>query len=126
MTRLEAIAAREQAAPKGPWRTYPNPMRADGVFVAQVAKPTAYPGVTDISGLPVLMAVPEQAWGIHSQIEPAAGAFIAAARQDIPWLLARVQQLEAALRAMHNIVRDEYGEDAGVFAAFVALQEPDV
>src|SRR6476660_1212300 len=86
---LDAIKARVEAAPEGPWRTYPNPMRSDGVFVAQDRPPTFYHGTSQPT------AVPDGAWGLPCQVEPAVGEFIAHARTDTPALLAEIDRLKA-------------------------------
>jgi len=104
--QLAAIEAREQAAPVGPWRTYPNPMRSDGVFVGQDRPPTAYRGVMDASGAPIMTAVPDGAWSIRSQIEHAPGEFIAHACQDIPDLIAEVRRLQEELKRVSWEIRE--------------------
>lgn len=47
----------------GKWRTYPNPMRSDGVFVAQDKPAKPYPGYTDR-----FPAVPDEAAALHYQL----------------------------------------------------------
>jgi len=86
---LAAIKARVESTPEGPWRTYPNPMRSDGVFVAQDRPPTFYAGTIQPT------AVPDGAWGLNCQVEPAVGEFIASARTDVPALLAEIDRLKA-------------------------------
>lgn len=54
----------------GPWRTYPNPMRADGVFVGQDRPLEPYPGLSDMMGNPLYPATPKGAYSYPRQLPP--------------------------------------------------------
>ena len=88
--QLAAIRERCAAAPEGPWQTYPNPMRDDGVFVAQEG-----PLVQTGQGLegPHSSAVPK-GWSLGHQVPHATGEFIAHARADVPALLRWLEQAQ--------------------------------
>ena len=50
------------------WRTYPNPMRSDGVFVAEDKPIEPYPGVSRIGGSPIYPATPQTQHAIPFQL----------------------------------------------------------
>ena len=85
--RLSAIEAREQAATKGPWRpfwAYRDPHRLDrGTLIAATAP--GHQVRTDVGG---------------GTMPSADLDFIAAARSDIPYLLALARRQQAALTAL--------------------------
>jgi hypothetical protein len=83
--RLAEIEARANAATNGPWyadvtRYHRRPASEQEVVVA-----TDTMSIVRLSG----------SKGFHEEAMPDA-EFIAHARQDVPWLLARVRELEAA------------------------------
>ncbi len=79
-----------------PWATYPNPMRADGVFVGEDAPQTFYhPG-----GQPE--AVPRGAWRIGTQIEPRRAERIVACVNALAGVV-HPQQLGDLLSAIDDI-----------------------
>ncbi len=103
--QLAAIEERAAAAPEGPWRTFPNPMRSDGVFVAQDRPIEPYPGnPRDLDGNPHLPAVPK-GWCLGSQVEHAAGAFIAASRTDVPLLCAELRAAQERTLRLESVLR---------------------
>jgi hypothetical protein len=53
---------------EGPFRTYVNPMRNDGVFVGQDRVISPYPGAKDLDGNSIYPAVPQCAKVFHSQL----------------------------------------------------------
>ena len=81
MTRLAEIQARANAATEGPWRANDN------------GKGTVYDG----RNIGVCSM-----WAVR---RPADAVFIAHAREDIPWLLVRVQELEGELRLANEEIR---------------------
>ena len=92
---LDAIRKRCDAATQGPWKTAINDMRDDGrVFVVRDVLPEAYPGVTDLHGGPI-MQLPPPVFPCDVRAED--GDFIAAAREDVPALLDKVERLQEAL-----------------------------
>ena len=53
---------------EGPWKVYPNPMRDDGVFIAQDKPRVPYEGVTGLDESHRYPAVPQDAYGLGFQI----------------------------------------------------------
>lgn len=51
-----------------PWRIYPNPMRNDGVFLAQDRPLKPYPGIFDGDGRPVYPPTPLDAYAYERQL----------------------------------------------------------
>lgn len=99
MTEAEfaAIEARCAAATPGPWVAYPGEVRRD------------------VGELPFLRWLPHDSPHGHAYDEArrqADAAFIAAARQDVPALLAEAGRLRAALSAVRNHWR-EFGPEHG-------------
>lgn len=94
---LAEIKARIEKAPAGPWRAYPNPMRSDGLFVAQDKPIEPYEGTKDIYGNPQYPAVPRDAWGLGMQVEHGAANFIAHSRTDIEKLVKIVEVMREGL-----------------------------
>ena len=64
---LEQIVLRLQPH-GGPWKIFPNPMRADGVFVAQDIPCFPYPGVKGANGLALYPAIPQNAKSVGYQL----------------------------------------------------------
>ena len=54
----------------GPWEVYPNPMRGDGVFLAQKRPIKPYEGVTTLAGEPMFPAVPQGSYAYPHQLSP--------------------------------------------------------
>lgn len=51
-------------------RVFRNPMRSDGVFVAEDKPIRAYPGARGFDGLPLFPAVPQDGVSLGYQVEP--------------------------------------------------------
>ena len=47
-----------------------NPMRADGVFIAEEKEIDAYPGITTLDGAPCYPTIPDTPWAVRSQLAP--------------------------------------------------------
>jgi hypothetical protein len=90
VSRLEEIAARVAAATPGPW----------GAWIEGLTHPF-HPEITAWGGSSVVYTTTGTA--ISEEVDrDADAAFIAAARDDVPFLLAEVERLQAALR-LHNL-----------------------
>lgn len=50
------------------WRTYINPMRDDGLFVAEDKPLEPYPEITNMDGSPVFPAIPNTKYSIGFQL----------------------------------------------------------
>jgi len=92
--RLAELKALCDAAALGPLKVYPNPMRNDGVFVAQ-DKPNKPYESRGMDGEPRYPAVPEAAWGIGVQIEPDKARYIVAACTAMPAMVAALEEIHA-------------------------------
>lgn len=77
MTEQETIAAgkgtlgplvEQYYSPGVKWRTYPNPMRGDGVFVAEDKPVEPYPGVRRLDGSSIYPATPQTRHAIPFQL----------------------------------------------------------
>ncbi len=64
----------DYGTPSGPLdfrlKVYPNPMRDDGVFVAEDKEIAPYPGVSRVDGKPCYPAIPCTKYSLGSQLEP--------------------------------------------------------
>lgn len=94
MTRLEEIEAREQATTKGPWVMSRDEMTAAFGQHRYVVAGTATDDRQKLKDWRLLVE------GMHGADSVHDAEFIAHAREDIPWLVARVKELEAALQAV--------------------------
>ena len=65
--QLKSIVSRFKR-PGVRWKKYPNPMRADGVFIAEDKAIEPYPGVTDMNGYPLFPVIPKTENTIPFQI----------------------------------------------------------
>lgn len=83
LTRIEPATEPERepepyGEPAGPLdfrlKVYPNPMRDDGVFVAEDKEITPYPGVARCDGKPCYPAVPTTRYSLGHQLDPEFGA----------------------------------------------------
>jgi hypothetical protein len=88
---LETIRARERAAAPGPWRV----SRVANVYPSTVGDGRSHPAVR---GLRAPRRVYERAW---QQVE-ADMEFMAAAREDVPRLLAEVERLRTVFRDVRH------------------------
>jgi hypothetical protein len=108
--RLDEIRARAEAATPGPWRWR-------GLLTAEGSEQT-YAGysqrvfrfTTDsLDTSPTLVA---ETFDGHSDTAPPNAEFIAHARDDIPYLLAEVERLRAALASVgYRLTRKDDGSD---------------
>ena len=92
MTRLSAIAARAERATRGPWESawdLPHGAKND-------AGPDGEQWLIRSSAVDVVFTAYHDGYNIACK-EPDA-AFIAASREDVPWLLGEVKRLQEALR----------------------------
>lgn len=102
---LDAIEARANALPAGPWT-----VEEDGCV-------TGYIAILDADGVPVLSEMDhvaqydEDADAMVYEDRPLAD-FIAHARADIPTLLAYVRELKAALAKAAGDIESEWGPDS--------------
>lgn len=87
MTRLEQIRARVDAATEGPWEVVP----AEDAYVSASVR---------AAGGTLMSFGGGSAYEESAGLEPSGEdlSFIAHARADVPWLLDRVAELEAALK----------------------------
>lgn len=53
---------------KGPWKIYLNPMRDDGVFLAQDTPHRPYEGVWESDGSPMYPATPQRSYSYPNQL----------------------------------------------------------
>lgn len=88
--RLDAIRAREQKATEGPWEVYID---------STTATPWAVQAGRGLFGA-VARAATDQADYGKADIE-----FIAASREDVPWLLAEVERLTQAIQEALDVAR---------------------
>lgn len=96
MSRLDEIKARADAATPGPWLLDGPWWTDDGG-----PEPTALPCVVDASRALVVFPPDATDVGMKRPEDRAANmAFIAAAREDVPWLLALVESLTAERDAL--------------------------
>ncbi len=85
--RLAAIRARLGAATPGPWRYQPGGREPLGQWSTILLEEGLLQGL-------VLAEVANKSWG-QGSYNPANAAFIAAAPDDVRWLLAEVERLRA-------------------------------
>lgn len=100
LAEVAVIEERCNKATEGPWRTYVNPQRSDGLFVAQDKPIEPYPKARGMGGEPLYPATPHDAWGIQSQLEHDNAEFVAHARQDIPRLIEIIKAQHEQLRSV--------------------------
>ncbi len=95
MSRLEEIAARAAAATPGPW----------GAWIEGLRHPF-HPEITAWGGSSIVYTTTGTA--IADELDrDADAAFIAAARDDVPFLLAEVERLRARLEQMRTYARHD-------------------
>jgi hypothetical protein len=93
VSRLDEIKARADAATKGPWLQDGPWWTDDGG-----PEPTALPCVVDVDRALVVFPPDATDVGMKRPEDRAANmAFIAAAREDVPWLIERVRELIGAI-----------------------------
>ena len=93
MSRLDKIKARADAATKGPWLQDGPWWTDDGG-----PEPTALPCVVDVDRALVVFPPDATDVGMKRPEDRAANmAFIAAAREDVPWLIERIGELIGAI-----------------------------
>ena len=93
MSRLDKIKARADAATKGPWLQDGPWWTDDGG-----PEPTALPCVVDVDRALVVFPPDATDVGMKRPEDRAANmAFIAAAREDVPWLIERIGELNGAI-----------------------------
>ena len=93
MSRLDEIKARAEAATPGPWLQDGPWWTDDGG-----SEPTALPCVVDANRALVVFPPDATDVGMKRPEDRAANmAFIAAAREDVPWLVSEVARLTAEL-----------------------------
>ena len=93
MSRLDEIKARADAATKGPWLQDGPWWTDDGG-----PEPTALPCVVDVDRALVVFPPDATDVGMKRPEDRAANmAFIAAAREDVPWLIERIGELIGAI-----------------------------
>lgn len=102
----QEIQERADGAKAGPWKTYENPMRSDGLFVGQDMPNEPLSGMCESDGSPMYPAVPPGAWAIGFQIEAPTAEFIAAAREDVPYLLRAVGGLRELVKRAAELPAD--------------------
>ena len=98
MSRLDEIKARADAATKGPWLQDGPWWTDDGG-----SEPTALPCVVDASRALVVFPPDATDVGMKRPEDRAANmAFIAAAREDVPWLVERVRACSSLLDSNYD------------------------
>lgn len=93
-----------EQTPDGPWRTFANPMRDDGLFVGQDRPQQPY---LDSRGEPIrdglgnvrYPAVGIEGWSLGYQLPPEIARLLAAARIAVPALLDALDERDARLAA---------------------------
>ncbi len=84
---LDALLLLAQTVPKGPWKTYTNPMRDDGwLFVGQECE------ATSIDVMNRVRSDGKQLWSMRSIEEPEVARFIVAARNSIERLVGALRE----------------------------------
>lgn len=125
--RVEQIRARERAATEGPWiakdlgsDVYNSHNKAGWWWVWQESKQPYYGGVLELDTKPDgtadfnggnlgQAAITDNDDGVQEQAD---AEFMAHSREDIPWLLARVAELEAELESA--IISDIAARNPGI------------
>jgi hypothetical protein len=118
MSRIDAIRRREQQATTGPWLEEPTPPGPDGW--ASCTAIAAVPGGSRIYAVPQGGSYP-----FNDK------RFIAAAREDVPWLLDLITELAMVADVAEKIVEHEFmrpyvyelSQALDALAAFRAGQE---
>lgn len=100
MSRLDDIEARTELATPGPWRSARDPRGGDYLIFDN--DPSPY-GPT-----PIVLEGKDRNGGVLHGDD---AEFIAHAREDVPWLLARVRELEQALSPALDELDDYMGAD---------------
>lgn len=100
--RLAAIRAREQAATPGPWTHRPQTWPADAHSGACILHDVVAPFGTGPALISIALC---RAVGVGMDRRGADAAFIAAARSDVPDLLAEIERLRTTAAALYDEAR---------------------
>jgi hypothetical protein len=116
--QLAEIRAREAAATAGPWGVYDDGTARLDIVAGLELTGTGYTGRREIAQTvesPMDNDRTHVAWGEDEDDEQtrADGVFIAAARSDVPALLAEVERLRSLLHDVQRIARDRMAEAKG-------------
>lgn len=109
--RIDAIRTREEAATKGPWNFYDGDTYANVAADLKMTGPGSYQCRQQIARLEdedVYDDQQQQEWDEDQAAEQmtANAAFIAHARQDVPFLLDRIAELEDTLKQICRLHTD--------------------